>query len=80
MKSYYLPRIAVITIMRFLEDEVSAGDKLIPFLVANDVFELDPGKGNIKCLRNIGLDNLYLIILSACDIKLLKDILSLMFI
>ena len=35
---------------------------------------------NIKCLRNIGLDNLYLIILSSCDIKLLKDILSLMFI
>ena len=42
MNSYYLPRIIVITIMRFLEDEVIVGDKLIPFLVANDVFELDP--------------------------------------
>ena len=29
-------------IMRVLEDEISGGDKLIPFLVANDVFELDP--------------------------------------
>lgn len=31
-------------IMRVLEDEVSGGDKLIPFLVANDVFELVPEK------------------------------------
>ena len=53
MNSYYLPRIVVITIMRFLEDEVSDGDKLIPFLVTNDVFELDPEKGNIKCLRKM---------------------------
>ena len=30
--------------MRDLEDEVSRGDTLIPFLVANDVFELDPEK------------------------------------
>ena len=40
--SYYLPRIIVITIMRFLEDDVIVGDKLIPFLVVNDVFELVP--------------------------------------
>ena len=53
MNSYYLPRIVVITIMRFLEDEVSDGDKLIPFLVTNDVFELDPENGNIKCLRKM---------------------------
>ena len=48
MSSYYLPRIIVITIMRFLEDDVIVGDKLIPFLVANDVFELVPEKAISK--------------------------------
>ena len=38
-------------IMRVLEDEVSGGDKLIPFLVANDVFELDPEKLKSNVLK-----------------------------
>ena len=38
-------------IMRVLEDEVSGGDKLIPFLVANDVFELDPEKLKSNALK-----------------------------
>ena len=49
--SYYLPRIIVITIMRFLEDDVIVGDKLIPFLVANDVFELVPEKATSNVLQ-----------------------------
>ena len=49
--SYYLPRIIVITIMRFLEDDVIVGDKLIPFLVANDVFELVPEKAISNVLQ-----------------------------
>ena len=38
-------------IMRVLEDEVRGGDKLIPFLVANDVFELDPEKLKSNVLK-----------------------------
>ena len=38
-------------IMRVLEDEVSGGDKLIPFLVANDVFELDPKRSKSNVLK-----------------------------
>ena len=49
--SYYLPRIIVITIMRFLEDDVIVGDKLIPSLVANDVFELVPEKAISNVLQ-----------------------------
>ena len=49
--SYYLPRIIVITIMRFLEDDVIVGDKLIPFFVANDVFELVPEKAISNVLK-----------------------------
>ena len=49
--SYYLPRIIVITIMRLLEEDVVVGDKLIPFLVANDVFELDPEKLKSNVLK-----------------------------
>ena len=37
--------------MRVSEDEVSGGDKLIPFLVANDVFELDPEKLKSNVLK-----------------------------
>ena len=37
--------------MRVSEDEVSGGDKLIPFLVANDVFELDPEKSKSNALN-----------------------------
>ena len=38
-------------IMRVLEDEVRGGDKLITFLVANDVFELDPEKLKSNALK-----------------------------
>ena len=37
--------------MRFLEDDVIVGDKLIPFLVANDVFELVPEKATSNVLQ-----------------------------
>ena len=47
--SKYLPRIVDTMIIRVLEDEVRGGDKLIPFLVANDVFELDPEKLKSMC-------------------------------
>ena len=44
--------------MRDLEDEVSRGDKLIPFLVANDVFELDPEKIKVINKDSISIKSL----------------------
>ena len=58
-------------IMRVLEDEVRGGDKLIPFLVANDVFELDPEKLKSNVLKMLARLMKYL--LSYVLIKMYLD-------